>query len=127
MNYYVMEPFPFKYGQKTNLDAMREFLDKSESFWYKEPKWVYKKEKEFIDPNGFDETLNFLNDRIDFRYTENDLIPFCPLRFKEFTQNPIIEIWVGPKNNCRASDFKLFLEKNGYDKVHFCQSQITYR
>ena len=94
---------------------------------YKNGDWVYNKKEPLQGPNLFDKTLDFLNDRIDFRCTNDDLIPFCPLKFAEFPGNPVTELWLGPKNFTRKSDAELFLWKYGYQNVDIRYSDITYR
>lgn len=94
---------------------------------YKNGDWVYNKQEAFTGPELFDQTLDFLNDRIEFRCTNDDLIPFCPLKFKEFSQEPVAELWLGPKNHSRKSDVELFLQKYEYQKVDIFHSDITYR
>lgn len=94
---------------------------------YKKPQWVYKKQERLLGPSLFDETLDFLNNRIDFWWTNNDLIPYCPLRFEEFSSMPIKEILIGPKNNMRKSDLELFLHKYEYSDIDIDVSRITYR
>lgn len=102
----------------------RIFLSKQA---YKNGEWVYNKQEALKGPNLFDQTLDFLNDRIDFRYTNHDLIPFCPLKFDEFSKPPVAELWLGPKNHTRNSDAQLFLKKYGYQNVDIIHSDITYR
>lgn len=102
----------------------RMFLSKRA---YKNGDWVYNKKEKFKGPELFDQTLDFLNDRIDFRSTNEDLVPFCPIRFEEFSQNPVVELWLGPKNHSRESDVELFLRKYGYRNVDIFHSDITYR
>ena len=94
---------------------------------YKNGDWVYNKQEPLTGPELFDKTLDFLNDRIDFRCTTDDLVPFCPLKFEEFSQNPVAELWLGPKNFTRKSDAELFLRKYRYQKVDVLHSEITYR
>ena len=94
---------------------------------YKEPNWVLDKNEEMKGPNMFNETLDFLNNRIDFWWTVNDLIPFCPLKFEEFPTMPITELLLGPKNMIRNSDIKLFLKKYGYPEINIQSSSISYR
>ena len=94
---------------------------------YKNGDWVYNKKGAFNGPELFDQTLDFLNDKIDFRCTNDDLVPFCPLRFEEFSINPVVELWLGPKNYTRKSDAELFLRKYKYQKVDVLHSEITYR
>ena len=94
---------------------------------YKNGDWVYNKQEAFTGPKLFDQTLDFLNDRIEFRCSNDDLIPFCPLKFEDFPRNPVAELWLGPKNNTRMSDAQLFLRKYGYHNVNVIHSEITYR
>ena len=94
---------------------------------YKNGDWVYNKKEPMQGSVLFDETLDFLNDRIDFRCTHDDLVPFCPLKFEEFPRNPVAELWLGPKNYTRKSDAELFLWKYGYQNVDIFHSEITYR
>lgn len=94
---------------------------------YKEPNWVLGKNDKFIGPNMFNEILDFLNNRIDFSWTDNDLIPFYPLNFEDFSTMPITEFLVGPKSQVRNSDIKLFLRKYGYPEINIQSSSITYR
>lgn len=94
---------------------------------YKNADWVLNKKTEIRGQNLFDKTLAFLNDRIDFRYTSNDLVPFCPISFNEFPQIPVVELWLGPKNCAHKSDVSLFLRKYDYYGVEIFYSQITYR
>lgn len=95
---------------------------------YKNGDWVYNKKEPFTGPELFDKTLDFLNDRIDFRFTNDDLIPFCPLMFDEFPKAPVAELWLGPKNFTRTSDAELFFKKHGYkNHIDVIHSEITYR
>lgn len=94
---------------------------------YKNADWVFNKKEVFMGPALFDETLDFLNNRIDFRPTTDDLIPFCPLSFNEFYDNPVVEVWIGPKNYSRKGDIELFLRKYNYKNVNVIYSDITYR
>lgn len=94
---------------------------------YKRPDWIFSPKILKDDPNLFRNTMNFLNKRMEFRYTNDDLIPFCPLYFADFPQNPVTEVWLGPKNNARQSDVELFLRKFEYPKVDVHYSNITYR
>ena len=94
---------------------------------YKNPGWMCDKTAEPIKgPRGFAETIAFLQDRIDFHPTTDDLIPYCKIGFEEFSEPPIKSVWLGPKNNIRISDMELFLKKNEYDKTKVITSKITY-
>lgn len=94
---------------------------------YKNGDWVYNKKTPLKGPELFDKTLDFLNGRIDFRCTNDDLVPYYPLRFEEFSRNPVVELWIGPKNYTRKSDAELFLRKYGYQNIDIIHSDITYR
>lgn len=94
---------------------------------YKTPEWVYEKPEKMGGPHLFNETLNFLNNRIDFWWSNNDLIPFCSLSFDDFSTVPVKEILLGPKNKIRESDLVLFLRKYGYPQIDVAVSDITYR
>lgn len=102
----------------------RVFLSKRP---YKNGEWIYNKTAPLKASKSVDHTMNFLNDRVDFRYTNDDLVPFCPLKFEEFPRNPVVELWLGPKNHTRKSDAELFLWKYGYQNVDIYHSDITYR
>ena len=94
---------------------------------YKEPNWICNKTAgSFKGPRGFSETIKFLQERIDFHPTENDLIPYCKIGFDEFAENPITSVWLGPKSNIRTSDIELFLQKCGYQTTEVIPSRITY-
>ena len=81
---------------------------------------------ELKGPNGFAETVNFLNNKVQFRVTDDDIIPFCPIGFEEFSDNPVVELWTGPKNIIREKDIELFLKQNGYSTSKPYHSRITY-
>lgn len=94
---------------------------------YKNPGWMCDKTSEPIKgPRGFAETIAFLQDRIDFHPTVDDLIPYCRIGFEEFVEPPIRSVWLGPKNKIRISDMELFLKKNEYDRTKVIASAITY-
>lgn len=95
---------------------------------YKNPEWICRKnDAPLLGPDGFSETVEFLRNSIEFRITNNDIIPFIPIHFADFNKHPIAEIWTGPKNNIRDSDLRLYLSQNGYQDVKLFHSQITYR
>ena len=94
---------------------------------YKNPGWMCDKTSKPINgPRGFADTIEFLQDRIDFHPTADDLIPYCKIGFEEFAEPPIKSVWLGPKNKIRISDMELFLKKNDYDKTTVIPSAITY-
>lgn len=95
---------------------------------FKEPEWLYSSEKKrYTGPDGFEKAINYLNGRIDFMATANDIVPFCPIGFDEFSQNPLRQVWIGPKNMTRESDLMLLLQKHGYTNVSIEISDISYR
>lgn len=94
---------------------------------YKNPDWICDKTiSSFEGPKGFSETIKFLQDRIDFHPTGDDLIPYCKIGFEEFSKLPVESVWLGPKNNIRISDMELFLKKYEYKKAKVIPSKITY-
>lgn len=94
---------------------------------YKNPEWLCSKlEQPLIGPNGFSETIAFLQDKIDFHPTEDDLIPYCKIGLNELNAIPIKSIWLGPKNKIRRSDMDLFLKKHDYSETEIISSKITY-
>lgn len=94
---------------------------------YKQPDWVCKnRNTKMMGPRGFSETINYLNDKIDFQITDNDIIPFCPIKFDEFSSNPVLELWTGPKSIIRERDIELFLKQNGFIATKPFHSRITY-
>lgn len=94
---------------------------------YKKPEWIVKNDdNELIGPDGFADTVHFLNNKVDFSIIEDDIIPFCPINFKEFNANPVSSIMVGPKSRIRPSDLELFLQSKGYHNTKIKKSKITY-
>lgn len=75
----------------------------------------------------FFSSMEFIQNHVDFRIISDDLVPFCPIEFKDFSEDPIVEIWLGPKNHTREKDLWLFLIKNGYYRNSIKKSIITYR
>ena len=95
---------------------------------YKNPRLVYRNRKEKTKgPLLFERTVDFLNNRIDFRWTDDDIIPFVPLNFCDFEEFPVSELWVGPKNKIGKRDLELLLGKYGYENVEIKFSNISYR
>lgn len=96
---------------------------------FREPDWYYGdvESKTFDAPELFVKTVKFLNERIDFRATQDDLIPFCLINFDEFASYPLKSVWLGPKNKIRDTDFRMFLRKNNNPAIKIFHSGITYR
>lgn len=94
---------------------------------YKNPDWLYRdNQSDSVGPSWFSETIEFLKNRIEFMTTDDNLIPYYPINFSDFTGQPIIEAWMGPKNRILIRDFELFLKQNGYSNVNCFHSRISY-
>lgn len=95
---------------------------------YKNPEWICGSIFETNHgPNGFKETIDFMKNRIEFTITMNDLITYLPINFAEFTNNPIKQLWIGPKNKISLSDINLFLSQNEYKEMNIIYSKVSYR
>ena len=102
----------------------RMFLSKQA---YKNPDWICSKtNKKLGGPAGFSETVDFLKNKICFHATEDDLIPYYPIKFDEFLKSPVTSVYLGPKNKVRMADIELFLRQYGYEKTVVKSSKITY-
>lgn len=143
LDYYSQETDSFLHF---NFDSMLEvaFLEslkfKSQAFFeenewriffrkpaYKNPNWICREDVESLTgPEGFAETVRYLSNKIEFRITENDIIPFVPIAFDELTENPIKEIWTGPKNKVREMDLALYLRQKGFSDTQLFHSGISY-
>lgn len=66
-------------------------------------------------------------DKVDFNVTDNDLVAFCPIEFKNEEDKAVAEIVLGPNNNINDSDINLFLKKYKYIKTKCYTSSISYR
>lgn len=94
---------------------------------YKNPFWICgKSDAKLLGPRGFAETVDFLKNEISFHVTNDDLIPYCPINFEEFSRNPVTSVWLGPNNRIRSADMELFLKQHGYEKTVVESSKITY-
>lgn len=94
---------------------------------YKQPDWVYGKAKIELGPDGFVETIAYLKNKIEFIITSNDLISYLPIKFSEFSLNPVEELWLGPKNRISKADIELFIKKNEYLNMRVSPSYISYK
>ena len=93
----------------------------------KVPKWLSSKMRRNYGWHGLHfETEKFLSDNVKFHVTDDDIIPFCPISFDNFDENPVVELWTGPKNNIRQMDIELFLKLNGYESTKPYHSLISY-
>lgn len=94
---------------------------------YKQPEWVCGNEQFNHGSNGFAETIAYLKNKIEFNITSDDIIPYLPIKFSEFPNNPVEELWLGPKNKISKSDIELFIKQNGYRNMDVIYSDISYR
>lgn len=69
---------------------------------------------------------SYINKRIGFRATDNDLIPYISIGLNEFDDDIIKEIICGPSNLIRNSDLCMFLKQYGYQKCEVKKSVATY-
>lgn len=110
---------------------MLPFLDEKE--WrvffsnriYKDVDWLCGSYEELSGPKCFNETTNFLRNKIEFNILDNDIIPYYPLNFSD-DLNFIKELWIGPKSIILKSDIDLYMGRNGYKDVSINFSDITY-
>lgn len=86
---------------------------------------VFSDEK--IDTLFNDDLIKKLRNRIDFKVTNNNIIPFFPVELFELSKNPIKEIYLGPENRIREKDFELLCAKFGYKNIRLKCSSISYR
>lgn len=118
------ETLKFKSNSFSDEKEWRVFLRNTFS---KNPKWLCNEAHGRLSgPNGFRETMEYLNGRIEFRITDNDIVPFVPISFSDFSDNPVVELWTGPKNIIREKDIELFLRQKGYMSTKPHHSSITY-
>ncbi len=95
---------------------------------HKDPNWFYH--NNFLNisgPTWFAETISFMQSKMDFAETDNDLVSFIPISFSEFTEPVVTQIWTGPKNVISGRDLDSYLKKNGYNNVDYFRSTISYR
>ena len=95
---------------------------------YREKELVISGEnnKQITGSDGFSETIQFLKDRIEIVASENDFITYCPLLFSEFCENPVKEIWIGPKNIARKADVQFLIDTLDYGTCRIYFSKISY-
>lgn len=94
---------------------------------YKKPEWVLGEAKKIGGPRGFEETLSYLRNNIQFNITEDNISPYVTIRFRDFASIPVCEFWLGPKSQISKCDLELFLAKEGYLGLKICESNISYR
>ncbi len=94
---------------------------------HKNPDWFNCEEMETSGLPWLEDTISFLQNKLDYCETDNDLISFIPISFSEFPQSVVTQIWTGPKNMISGNDLDSFLKRNGYDNVVRFRSSIPYR
>ena len=113
----------------------KSFIEESEWRIYfknavqKNPKWLCSQKETHYIQELYSKSLKteeFLKNNLEFRITEDDIVPYYPIDFKVFSKNPIAEIWTGPKNKINMMDIKLYLEQNNYSSTVPYHSKITY-
>jgi hypothetical protein len=80
---------------------------------YKQTGWLCGNEQIDLGSNGFAETIAYLKNKIEFSITSDDIIPYLPIKFSEFRNNPVEELWLGPKNKISISEIELFIKQCG--------------
>ena len=95
---------------------------------YKNPEWVVGNRKDLGGPWGFSETIEMLQNRIEFNILDDDIVPFFPVSIvsSDSTFDFVNELWIGPKNRACEEDIVLFLKQNGYHNTEVKFSGITY-
>lgn len=83
------------------------------------------KDEDLIGPKGFNETVRFLRNKIEFNISDNDIVPYYPLNFSNDLKF-VKELWIGPKNTMFESDINLYMGRNGYEDISINFSDITY-
>lgn len=94
---------------------------------YKNPEWVVGENSEMCGPNGFNETLSFLRNKILFNVTDDNISPYVPLSFSDIGEDIIKAIWIGPKSHITERDMKLYLVQHRYKNVKLFFSNTSYR
>lgn len=94
---------------------------------HKNPDWFNCENMKTPGLPWLTDTISFMQDKLDYRETDNDLISFIPISFSEFPQSVVTQIWTGPKNMISGNDLDSFLKRNGYDNVVRFRSSIPYR
>lgn len=95
---------------------------------HKDPEWFNHDSFSSISgPGQFAETVSYMQNKLDFRETDNDLESFLSISFSEFSEPVVKQIWTGPKNMISDCDLDSYLKKNGYVNVEHFRSNISYR
>lgn len=71
--------------------------------------------------------FGFILDKVDFNITNDDLVAFYPIEFKNEEDDAVVGIVLGPNNNISYSDLNLFLKKHKYLTTDCSTSGISYR
>lgn len=94
---------------------------------YKNPDWICRANNTAVPgPSWFEKTIDFLNNKVEFMATDNNLIAYYPIHFSEFKGQVVTQIWMGPKNRILDRDLDLYLRTNGYENLQIFHSRISY-
>ncbi len=73
-----------------------------------------------------DKTTRLLESKIDFEVRDDNIIAYYPVELLELSDNPIKEIWIGPKNKSKKQDMQLLFARHGISEIDIKYSEITY-
>lgn len=89
--------------------------------------WVSKTFVGYNPGGSHSVVAHYLEGKISYHVTENDIIPFILLQFGENPSDYIKRIILGPSNKISNKDIALFLQQNQYTSTEVSTSKITYR
>lgn len=73
------------------------------------------------------EVANYLENKILYHITEDDMVPFTLFEFDNEPSKYIDRIILGPANKIALKDMKNFLKENNYTNTQIIASRITYK
>lgn len=62
-----------------------------------------------------------------FRVRDGAIVPYIDLGFRRVQGGPIVELWIGPRNQNGPGNFLYPLHQNGFTRVKLRRSEATYR
>ncbi|RYE50851.1 MAG: DUF2971 domain-containing protein [Hyphomicrobiales bacterium] len=62
-----------------------------------------------------------------YRATRNCIIPYREFALQEQERNPIVEVYIGPKQRTPVKEIEYFLASNGFGNVNVMRSAAPYR
>lgn len=92
---------------------------------YKSPEHIFSDEED--DYMFWDSAIQLVRNKVDFNITDNDLIAFYPISFKDISSNPVKKVIAGPKNNILLRDFSLYIKSKKLPEIDFRHSNIAYK